>query len=297
MNIQVDKIATLLVTILVAVLGARAEAMSSESDALSAFMAAKYEVAREGFQQLHKVNPKDPQLAFYLARSLYLHQELEAAEALLLKSLKQHPEHVESQYLLGSVQLSRVAEVNIFRKAGLASSAVEAWEQAVSLDPTHAEALYGVASFYFSAPSIAGGDKRLGTKKLADLEALSPAWAQLTRVSIVMRDENYTEAEQLLKQAIEGIPDRAFPTLMLANIYLKQENFPLALATLLTYQARQKTWNDPGPAQTSLLAGKIYEGLDRKQAAIDSYQVVLDEVANLQLKKQATAALDKLHSR
>ncbi|MFT4676039.1 MAG: tetratricopeptide (TPR) repeat protein [Patiriisocius sp.] len=297
MNIQHGKIALLLVTILLGVPGVHAASKTSEHDTLSAFMAGKYDIAREGFQQLHKANPEDPQLAFYLARSLYLHQELEAAESLLLESLEQHPDHFENHYLLGSVQLSRVADVNIFRKAGLASSAVKAWEQAVSLDPTHAEALYGVASFYFSAPGIAGGDKNLGTKKLADLEALSPAWAQLTRASIVMRDENYSEAEQLLKQAIEGIPGRAFPTLMLANVYSKQENFPLALETLMTYQARQKTWNDPGPAQTSLLAGKIYEGLNRKQAAIDSYQVVLDEVANVQLKKQAKAALHKLHSR
>lgn len=294
MNIQHGKIAVLLVTIL---LGVSTEAIGSEGEALSAFTAGQYDAAREGFRHLHEANPKDPQLAFYLARSLYLHQELEDAEALLLESLQQHPDHVESHYLLGSVQLTRVADVNIFRKAGLANSAVRAWEQAVNLDPTHAEALYGVVSFYFSAPGIAGGDKKLGSKKLADLEALSPAWAQLTRASIVMRDKNYPEAEQLLKQAIEGIPGRAFPTLMLANLYFEQDNFSLALATLQAYQTRQKTWNDPGPAQTSFLAGKIYEGLDRKQAAIDSYQVVLDDVANRQLKEQAKEALEKIQSR
>tara|TARA_R110002072_G_scaffold1369_6_gene11271 strand:+ start:27091 stop:27969 length:879 start_codon:yes stop_codon:yes gene_type:complete len=266
-------------------------------DALSAFKAGQYDIARQGFRELHNSKPKDPQLTFYLARSLYLNQELEEAETLLLKSLERFPDHAESHYLLGSVQLTRVADVNIFRKAGMAKSAVKAWEQAVHLDPNHAEALYGVASFYYSAPGIAGGDIDLGKKKLMDLEALSPPWAQLTRASIVMKDESYIEAEKLLKEAIEGIPGRAFPTLMLANLYLKQEDFELALKTLKDYELREKTWNDPGAAQTSLLAGKIYEGLDHRQAAIEAYQLVLNEVTTPQLKKQAKEALEKLHSR
>ncbi|MFT7245725.1 MAG: tetratricopeptide (TPR) repeat protein [Candidatus Azotimanducaceae bacterium] len=266
-------------------------------EAVSAFEKGQYELAKSGFRELHRANPNDPQLSFYLARSLYRHQELEAAEKILLKSLEQFPTHVESQYLLGSVHLSRVAEVSIFRKAGLASSAVTAWEQVVTLDPTHAEALYGVASFYLTAPGIAGGDKKLGMQRLAELEALSPPWALLTEASLALRDEQYERAEQLFKNAIKGIPGRAFPSLMLTNLYVKQERFDLALTQLEAYKSRTKTWNDPGLAQTELMAGKIYEGLDRTQAAIKSYEIVLSVVAHRQIKKQAKDALKELYSR
>jgi predicted Zn-dependent protease len=290
-------IRTVIVALLTTMAMTEVYATDTVVEAVSAFERGQYEQAKNGFRELHETNPNDPQLVFYLARSLYRHQELKTAESILIKSLEQFPNHIESQYLLGSVHLSRVAEVNIFRKAGLARSAVTAWEQAVRLDPTHAEALYGVASFYLTAPGIAGGDSDLGRQRLTELEALSPPWALLTQASLAVRDEQYEQAEQLFKNAIEGIPGRAFPSLMLANLYLKQERFDLALTQLEIYKTRVKTWNDPGLAQTELMAGKIYEGLNRTQAAIESYEIVLSEVAHHQIKKQAEEALESLYSR
>jgi tetratricopeptide (TPR) repeat protein len=272
-------------------------AASTLEGALADFQAGQYEQALESFRSLHNATPTNPDLTFYLARSLYRKLQLKEAESLLLDSLETHPGHVESHYLLGSVQLSRVSEVNIFRKAGLAKSAVEAWEEAVRLNPDHAEALYGVASFYFSAPGIAGGDTDKGEQNLAKLERLSPPWAALTRASNEERAEDYAAAEQLFETAIEGIPHRAFPSLMLANLYLKQGQYDAALDTLEQYQQREKTWNDPGKEQTALVAGKIYQGLDKPEAAIKSFELVKRGIANEAMKDQAEAALEKLYSR
>jgi predicted Zn-dependent protease len=265
--------------------------------ALASFQNGQYETALEHFRKLHAESPQDPDLTFFLARSLYRKLELKTAEELLNDSLKRHPGHVESHYLLGSVQLSLVAEVNIFRKAGLAKMAVKSWEQAVTLDPQHAEALYGVASFYSSAPGIAGGDPELGEQRIVALQKLSPAWADLTRASIAARAEEFAESEKLFKTAIDGIPGRAFPTLMLANLYLKQEQYESALKMLDQYCKRDKTWNDPGEEQTALLAGKIYQGLDKTEAAIASFEIVKRGVANRAMREQAEDALEKLYSR
>ncbi len=264
--------------------------------ALSKFQNGEYDAALEHFRVLHSESPEDPDLTFFLARSLYRKLELKAAQSLLTKSLKAHPEHVESHYLLGSVQLSLVPEVNIFRKAGLAKKSVNSWEQAVELDPSHAEALYGVASFYASAPAIVGGDKTLGEEKIMDLQKLSSPWADLTRASIAAREEQFEKSEQLFKDAIRGIPQRAFPTLMLASLYLQQENHEAALQTLEQYKKRDKTWNDPGEEQTALVAGKIYRGLNRTQDAIKSFELVKRGVASRNMIKQAEEALDELYA-
>jgi len=265
--------------------------------ALSNFQNGKYDAALEDFRTLHSESPEDPDLTFYLARSLYRKLELKTAQTLLTKSLKAYPDHVESHYLLGSVQLSLVPEVNIFRKAGLAKKSVNSWEQAVELDPSHAEALYGVASFYSSAPAIVGGDKNLGEEKIMDLQRLSAPWADLTRASIAAREEQFEESEELFKKAISGIPQRAFPVLMLANLYLTQENHEAALQTLEQYQKRDKTWNDPGEEQTALVAGKIYRGLNRTEEAIQSFERVKTGVATRNMKTQAEEALDALNAR
>ena len=115
--------------------------------ALSNFQNGQYDAALEDFRILHSESPEDPDLTFYLARSLYRKLELKTAQTLLTKSLKEYPDHVESHYLLGSVQLSLVPEVNIYRKASRAKKSVNSWERAVELDPSHAEALYVVARF------------------------------------------------------------------------------------------------------------------------------------------------------
>ena len=265
--------------------------------ALSNFQNGQYDPALEDFRILHSESPEDPDLTFYLARSLYRKLELKTAQTLLTKSLKAYPDHVESHYLLGSVQLSLVPEVNIFRKAGLAKKSVNSWEQAVELDPSHAEALYGVASFYSSAPAIVGGDKNLGEEKIMDLQRLSAPWADLTRASIAAREEQFEESEELFKKAISGIPQRAFPVLMLANLYLIQENHEAALQTLEQYQKRDKTWNDPGEEQTALVAGKIYRGLNRTEEAIQSFERVKRGVSTRGMKTQAEEALDALNAR
>ncbi len=264
--------------------------------ALTNFENGRYDAALEQFRALQLASPKDPDLNFFLARSLYRKLELKTAEKLLSKSLKANPEHVESHYLLGSIQLSLVSEVNVFRKIGLAKKAVKSWEQAVNLDPSHAEALYGVASFYSSAPTIAGGDKQLSEEKITALKQLSPPWADLALASIAAQDDQFKRSERLFKNAISGIPQRAFPTLMLGSLYLRQEDYASALQTLDQYKARDKTWNDPGEEQTALLAGKIYRGLNKKEAAIQSFELVINGIASQNMITQAKEALDELYA-
>lgn len=255
---------------------------------------ADYVDALNQFRDLHERHPDDPELAYYLGRSLYHQRQLEEADEILSRNIERYPEHVESHYVLGSVKLTRVSEVSVFRKIGMAKAAIGAWEQTVALDPNHVEALYGVVEFYFNAPGMAGGDKALAEAKLAELAQLSKPWADLSRASRAVRAESYQDAEALFKSAIAGIPNRAFPQLMLANAYLQQDKFDDALKALNTYKQRERTWNDPSVTQTELMAARIYQGLGETAQAKQSLRRVLDNEPVDNIREQAEELLASL---
>ncbi len=270
----------------------------SATSALNTFNHAKteqdYLTALEQFQTLHKSNPTDAELSYYLGRSLYRNGEFKAADKVLSKNIERHPGHVESYYVIGSVKLSLVGEVSIFKKVGMAKAALDAWHQAANLDPEHVEAQYGLVEFYYTAPGIAGGDEDLGQQELTKLETMSEAWANLSKATRASQAGAYTEAERLFNLAISGIPNRAFPELMLANTYLKHEKYDQALATLNSYKKRDRTWNDPGVPQIELMAAKIYTGLGRKDEAIASLDLVLTNNPIKAIREQAEEELKSL---
>jgi tetratricopeptide (TPR) repeat protein len=273
-----------------AILPVQAEVLTAEA-ALATFESATnesdYQEALERFQSLHKDNQGDAELTFYLGRSLFRDQQLEAADEVLSANIKNHPNHVESHYVLGSVKLSRVGEVSVFKKIGMAKAAISSWEKAVEIDPSHVEALYGVVEFYLSAPGMVGGDAEFGEQKLLELEQLSEPWANLSRASKAMRAESFSKAEGFFASAIVGIPERAFPQLMLTNAYLRQEKFEQAQKALQNYRQRDRTWNDPGFLQIELMAGRIYNGLGQSEDAKASLDLVLSSNPPAAIRERA----------
>jgi tetratricopeptide (TPR) repeat protein len=176
----------------------------------------------------------------------------------------------------------------------MAKAAVAAWEKTVELEPDHVEAMYGVVEFYFVAPGFAGGDDDLAKLRLQELESISAPWANLSKASRAQEAESFEESERLFNLAINGIPNRAFPQMMLANLYMKLDKHEKALSALETYKRRTHTWNDPGPAPTELMAAKIYQSLERKQDAISSLEIVMRENPQPNILDQAQNLLKEL---
>ena len=254
----------------------------------------QYKRALQALEAAVDDDPDDPDLSFYLGRSLFHDQQLEAADKVLSANIKKYPSHAMSHYVLGSVKLTRVAEVSLFRKVGMAKAALRSWQRAYELNPEHAESLYGVVEFYFTAPGMAGGDKEQGAIELARLESLSEPWANLSKASRAAQNEDFAAAEVLFKKAIEGIPYRAFPQLMLANTYVQQDKLMEALAALNTYRERERTWNDPGAAQIELMAARIYRGLGQQAEAKRAINLVFSSNPPPAIKAQAEQTLGEI---
>ncbi|MFT5210241.1 MAG: tetratricopeptide (TPR) repeat protein [Flavobacterium sp.] len=272
-------------------------------DALNHFNAAQYERALSEFEALAKKND-DPHINYYLARSYFHEGRLELARKVFAENVTKYPTHANSHFLLGSVTLTLVSDANIFRKFGLAKQALASWHQAAELDGNNIEFLYGLASFYLNAPSIAGGDPEKAQKYIDKISNLSEPYAKLIMASKIRKKEEKGSArkenpekespEQLIKGAIQEIPERAFPILILADYYYKEKRFEEALTETNNYRKRRRTWNDPGIAQTAILAGRIYRELGNPSQAKIEFNRALNSKTHHNFKKLAKKELKTL---
>ena len=232
---------------------------------------------------------------YYLGRSYFKDGQISKARDLFLANLERHPLHANSHFLLGSVTLISIADVNVFKKFSLAKKALAYWQRAAELSKNNVEIIYGLAIYYLNAPSLVGGDPEKAKQAHNKLALLNPAYSDLVEATIARKSDNKKKAEALLISAIEKIPERAFPTFLLANFYLDEERYEEALSQLQEYRKRSKTWNDPGLAQASILAGRIYIGLGNTDKARQELISVESTITTDSLKKYARKELKKLN--
>ena len=72
--------------------------------ALQAFDNAQYSDSLRQLEVFTKAHPKNPAALYYLGRSQYHAGDFKAAEKSLEALLKDHPEHIEGHYLMGSIR-------------------------------------------------------------------------------------------------------------------------------------------------------------------------------------------------
>jgi len=237
------------------------------STALQLFDDGAFTEAQQKLDALAIEQPTNPEVLYYLARSQYRADNFDQAKATLDGLLKNHPNHIEAHYLMGSINVARVPGVSVFRKVSTAKDALASWLKVVSLDPKHIEGLYAVISFYTTAPSIAGGDLKKARAELPRLEALSPNWAMLAEASLLSKEQKLDEAEVLYRSASQHIQERAFPLFALANFQHTNQKYADALTTLTEYERRQHAWNDPKERVVTALRDKIESALGTPRLA------------------------------
>jgi len=239
------------------------------------FDSKQYPQAKEVLVKLSRDNPDDTRLAYYAGRSLIRASENAKAIEYLERATEAEDAQADAYYLLGRAYIARVNEVNLFKKLGVVKKAKAAWIKSLQLDDTHLRSRYALASFYLSAPSIAGGDLDQAQRELAILEVQHPEYAVTVKAILKEKEGNIEAAYKYYLEAEQRITDKAFPPFGTAQFLIRQERYDEALAALNRYAQKDKAWDDPPDLFVHFVRGIIYTAQNDADAARRELQTAL----------------------
>jgi len=209
--------------------------------------------------------------------------------------------------------------------ASMARKAKNEFERAVQLDPSSVEARLDLARYYTEAPVIMGGGLDKARDQAAQVAKQSLAKSHLILARIALKQRQFPEAEDQLRQAIAESKDPAEYRLGLAELYrlegrlddmqnavhsavaqpgisadkyfdaaeelfLGGRDFPAAISYLERYLSSGSLVEGAPAFRAHYLLGQIYEKTGRAPAAVSEYQ------ASLALASGFDRARKALHS-
>jgi tetratricopeptide (TPR) repeat protein len=111
--------------------------------------------------------------------------------------------HVQAANVAG-----REAEhAGLFKQLALAKRVKKELDDALTLDPKNADAIFGLALFEQLAPSFLGGDKEKAQALAAQLTEMDPPRGYLTQARLAHERKNPAQEEVFLKKALDAGPD------------------------------------------------------------------------------------------
>ncbi len=125
----------------------------------------KQDTARKILDEVLKVDPKFPPACISQAYIKYMNMEFEESVKLALRVIEQGRDKVDLSNYVRAYTMYAGAKGMIAHYGGLFSKAINGvavkpnLDRAEKLDPDAVPVLFGLGSYYFLAPRIAGGDK------------------------------------------------------------------------------------------------------------------------------------------
>lgn len=153
---------------------AQAEPITSLQMAQTALNDARYQDAITLLEQLAQQPDNQNQTALLLAQTHILMGDDERALELIEGSLEVTPNDTHEHYIAGEIYCYRAQRSPMFKALKYAKLCATHFGQAVDADTSNRRALVQAASFFLSAPGIAGGDNAKGLAYLQQLKQLSP---------------------------------------------------------------------------------------------------------------------------
>jgi tetratricopeptide (TPR) repeat protein len=131
---------------------------------------------------------------------------VEAATEAADKAVAALPNSAQAWYVAAGAYGGMAQSASIFSKMSWAKKCLDAYLQAVALDPRHYHAQLDLMGFYLEAPGIAGGGRDKADAQVAVISKLDVAWGHRARARIALADEDETAYEREARAAIAANP-------------------------------------------------------------------------------------------
>jgi tetratricopeptide (TPR) repeat protein len=171
-------------------------------------------------EPLVKADPTDARSTYWLAEAEGALGNLDAAVKLAEQAVALDPKNAKYHALLAA-SCGRLAQTSgLLKQLQNGRRAKKELDAALELDPNNEGALYGLALFYYAAPSMLGGDKQKAQAAAELLTKLNPVRGYLTQAKLASERKDPAAEEDAYKKAVAADPASYEAKIKLGNFYL-----------------------------------------------------------------------------
>ncbi len=196
------------------------------------FEAGELREAREVLVVAEKEDPKDARPAYYLGRIAFAERDYGKAGDWFEKATKAEGDNALYYFWAGQAYGSAAGTANRLRQAVLARRIKAAFERAVELDPSYADARFGLLQFHLQAPGVMGGSREKARAEAETIQGLSPWLGYQARVQLHQAERDTAAFEREHRDAVVVFPDSAQPYLALGLLYQQRGDYDRAFAAI-----------------------------------------------------------------
>jgi tetratricopeptide (TPR) repeat protein len=221
--------------------------------------------------------------------------KIDEAVASFERAAEQSPEDSEVYRWLGQAYLSKLQDASMFKKLSLSKNTRKAYLKSIELDPENIQARASLASFYFNAPSVAGGSKQKGLEQVEEIRKRDARTAHLLLGRMHNGDKEPAKAKQEYRAAIRLDPSDPDPYYILGVICQQEKEWEEA------FEAFEAGVRETGDARSLYQIGRtaVFSGthLERAKEALTQYIARAPEAATMPTEAHARWRLGMLYEK
>jgi tetratricopeptide (TPR) repeat protein len=199
-----------------------------------------------------KADPGDANSAYWLSQAEGALGNLDVALKLAEQAVALDPNNAKYHAQVAA-SCGRLAQASgLLKQLQYARRAKKELDATIELDPHEEGALYGLALFYYAAPSILGGDKQKAQDAAELLTKLNPVRGYLTQAKLANERKDAKAEEDFYKKAVDADPLSYEAKVKLGMFYVTRD---VSAALDLANDALAL---DPGQAEAWKLLAQIH---------------------------------------
>lgn len=217
-----------------------------------------------------KANAANAEAWIALTRARLQAGKAEPAVTAAQKATQLGPNNAQAHYWLGNAYGSRIGQVSMLSKMGLAPKLRDAFERAVALDGNLLEARSALIEFYLQAPAMMGGGVDKARMQAVEIGKRDKAQGFMAHGRIAMHEKKPADALKFYEAALVTRPGDSRIRLAVALAYQQLERWADAFKLLRAWTAETPgagaAWYQMGRA--AALSGQY---ADEGVAALQTY--------------------------
>jgi cytochrome c-type biogenesis protein CcmH/NrfG len=231
------------------------------------------------FASAAKAQPKNPDAAFWLGKTLMAENKPGDAEDWFDKAAALDPRSSEYQLWLARAIGLQAQRANVLKQPFLARRTKAAMDKAVALDANNIDAREMRWQFYTMAPGFMGGGDDKARAEAAEILRRNRYRGQFIALQMAGRARDTVTGERTIKALLTEYPDSLQPVSLFASRAADGGRASEAFAAVEAYQKRQPA--DPVALyQLGRIAAVSGQQLDRGEEALKKYLTLAPPPAN-----------------